>query len=305
MVESSAADASATRRVMVFANPIAGRGRGEKMARQIESRLQQDGYDVQMIFKKASDVPDEQIIPPCRAMIVIGGDGTLRATLQRVIEAGVMHPVILVPLGTANMMAKYLNIRFNDDDLAPRISKAIASPRLRMLDAGRANGRVFIQVAGVGFDAHLIRHLNARRSGPITPFSYTIPSLLALWDYKPEAIRVSCDGVEVFAEQPGFAFVGNIPQYGAGFPVLVEASAEDGLLDLFVVPVQTRTEVIQMFLIAASGDHVRAEGVVYIKGKRIEIAAPQDVPLQIDGDPAGMTPVKIDLLPVKIPFIVP
>src|SRR5665213_342779 len=213
MVQKQDTEVLDIRRVMVFANPIAGRGRGERMAGQIETRLREDGYDVQVIFAKAAEVPEEQIKTPCRAMIVIGGDGTIRSTLQRVIEADALHPVIPVPLGTANMMAKYLGVHFNEADLAPRISAAVKSPRVKMLDAGRANGTLFIQVAGVGFDAHLVKHLNKRRRGPITPFSYTIPSLLAFRDYKPEPISVRCDGVEVFSEQPGFAFVGNLSQY--------------------------------------------------------------------------------------------
>lgn len=291
--------------VMIFANPIAGRGRGESMARQIETRLTQDGYDVRLFFNKAADVPADQLQIPCRAMVVIGGDGTIRSTLQQVIQADALHPIIPVPLGTANMMAKYLEIHLTATDLASRVSAAVASPRVQLLDAGRANGILFIQVAGVGFDAHLVNHLYKRRNGPITPLSYTIPSLLALRDYKPEAIRVSCDGVQVFPEQPGFAFVGNLSQYGTGFPVLVDAKPNDGLLDLCVVPCRTRSDLIQMFLAASVGQHLGAEGVVYLKGKQIEITAPDAVPLQLDGDPAGTTPVKIDLLPVKIPFIVP
>ena len=189
MVLKQEAVVSNVNRVMIFANPIAGRGRGETMARQIESRLLQDGYDVRVIFKKAADVPDEDIVLPCRAAIVIGGDGTLRATLQRIIEADALHPVIPVPLGTANMMAKYLKISFSDEDLASRIAEAVKAPRVVPLDAGRANGQLFIQVAGVGFDAYLIKHLHRRRSGPITPFSYAIPSLLALHEYQPLPIR--------------------------------------------------------------------------------------------------------------------
>ena len=305
MVENPVADPSASRRVMIFANPIAGRGRGERMAQEIQTRLKADGYDTQLFLKKAADVPADEVSAPCRAMVIIGGDGTLRATLQRVLDAGKLPPVIPVPLGTANMMAKYLNINFTDEDLAPRVAAAVASPRFRPLEAGRANGKMFIQVAGVGFDACLVQYLDERRRGPITPFSYTMPALLALRDFHPHRIHVVCNGVEVFPEQPGMALVGNIPQYGAGFPVLVNAQADDNLLDLFVVPVRSRIELIKMFLTAASGEHLRAEGVVYLKGTHFQISAPQPVPLQIDGDPAGTTPVSIDLLPVKIPFIVP
>jgi diacylglycerol kinase family enzyme len=60
-----------------------------------------------------------------------------------------------------------------------------------------------------------------------------------------------------------------------------------------------------MFLTAAAGEHVHHEDVIYQKGKHVEIDSPVKIPLQTDGDPAGHTPVRIDLLPVRLPFIVP
>jgi diacylglycerol kinase family enzyme len=60
-----------------------------------------------------------------------------------------------------------------------------------------------------------------------------------------------------------------------------------------------------MTLLTAAGEHLEAEGVVYVKGKHIRIDTPEPVPVQVDGDPGGHTPVSIDLLPFRLPFIVP
>ena len=63
----------------------------------------------------------------------------------------------------------------------------------------------------------------------------------------------------------------------------------------------------ELFLQATVGEHVRAEGVAYVKGRHVKVTAPggQAVPMQVDGDPAGHTPAEIDLLPIRLPFIVP
>ena len=290
---------------MIFANPIAGRGRGETMARQLETRLRGEGYAVDTFLTRAADVPTDRIAPPARAAIVIGGDGTIRAALERLLAADVLPPILPVPLGTANMMGKYLGIRFHDGDLESRVSSAIQRYQILPLDAGRANGKLFIQVAGVGFDAQVVYHLDRLRRGPISFWSYMLPSLLAMKEFDPAPITVQLDGHEIFSGEPGFAFVGNLSQYGTGFPLLVHARPDDGLLDVCVVRCRSRSELIHLFLLAATGEHPHAEGVVYRKGKHVEITSPATVPLQIDGDPAGQTPVHIDLLPVRLPFIVP
>ncbi|HSZ59399.1 MAG TPA: YegS/Rv2252/BmrU family lipid kinase [Tepidisphaeraceae bacterium] len=292
-------------RVMIFANRIAGRGRGERMAHALEKRLGAEGFATDIFLDRASDVPADRLTAPAEAAIVIGGDGTLRAAVERLLKADVLPPLLPVPLGTANMMAKYLGIHFHDGDLEGRVSAALARRQILPLDAGRANGRLFLQVAGVGFDAQLIYHLDRLRRGPITFWSYMIPAFLSLVEYDPAPITVRLDGRELVNNECGMVFVGNLRQYGAGFPVLVHARPDDGLLDVCIVKCKSRSGLIRMFLTAAAGEHIHDEDVIYLKGKHVEIDSPVKAPLQIDGDPAGHTPVRIDLLPVRLPFIVP
>jgi diacylglycerol kinase family enzyme len=63
--------------------------------------------------------------------------------------------------------------------------------------------------------------------------------------------------------------------------------------------------LIRLLFLAAVGEHVYSEGVVYQRGRQVRIESPALIPVQVDGDPAGFTPVQIDLLPVQLPFIVP
>jgi diacylglycerol kinase family enzyme len=77
------------------------------------------------------------------------------------------------------------------------------------------------------------------------------------------------------------------------------------LLDVCVLPCKTRGEAVRQFLLAAAGEHLVHEGAIYTKGRRIRIDAAEPVPVQIDGEAAGHTPLKCELLPVRLPFIVP
>ncbi len=290
---------------MIFANPIAGRGRSQLIAHDLERQLRGEGYTVETFWQRPADVPTDRITPPARAAITIGGDGTLRAAIDRLLAANVLPPLLPIPLGTANMMGKHLGIRFGKWDLVPRVSYALRNAKPRLLDAGRANGQVFIQVVGVGFDANVVYHLDRLRRGPISFWSYMLPSALSLLEYEPHPLTVKVDGQEVFAEQCGFAFIGNLRQYGTGFPILVHARPDDGLLDVCAVQCESREKLIHLFLTAAVGEHPYIEGSVYRKGKHVEVTSSSKVRVEIDGDPGGFTPVSIDLLPMKLPFIVP
>jgi diacylglycerol kinase family enzyme len=309
-------------RILIFANPIAGRGRGRRMAERLRDRLADDGYEPVIFLERPDCFELASLDHPTRAAIAIGGDGTLRGIAHRLyldaceISPGATTalrktasepPLLIVPLGTANLMGKHLGIHWKDRTLERQVSAAIAQNNVVRLDTARANGRLFLLMTGVGFDAHVVHELSRLRRGPIRLTNYLTPTLTALRDYRFPPLSVTVDGKQVFGPEPGIVFVGNLPEYGTGFPVLPLARADDGVLDVCALPARSVPDLMVLFLQAAVGEHLRKEGVVYVKGKRVNITAPggEPVPVQVDGDPAGHTPVDIDLLPIRLPFIVP
>ena len=309
-------------RVLIFANPIAGRGQGGRIAGRLRERLADDGYDVEVLTDRPDCYDLDGLGRPTRAAIVIGGDGTLRGVAHRLfldgcqIPPGSMKPrsplrdgppLLLVPLGTANLVGKHLGIRWKDRTLDKQVAAAIARNKIVTLDTARANGRLFLLMTGVGFDAHVVHELARLRRGPIRLTNYLTPALAALRDYRFPPLTVTVDGKIVFGPEPGIAFVGNLPEYGTGFPVLPKARADDGVLDVCALPCKSVPDLMVLFLQAAVGEHLRKDGVVYVKGTHVRIDTPggEAVPIQVDGDPAGHTPSEIDLLPIRLPFLVP
>ncbi len=304
MSELSHPNSASLDRVWIFANPIAGKGQGQIIARQLEERLWDDGLNPCVFFQKATEISPEDLAVAPRAAIIIGGDGTLRTVADRLLAHGVPPPLLPIGLGTANLMVRHLGLHWEDQSFAEDVSKAINKMHVRQLDAGRANGKLFLLMVGVGFDAHVVHELDRLRSGPIGWLNYLQPAALALQGYAFSPLRVELDGREVWPSAPGLAFVGNIKEYGTGFPVLPLARPDDELLDLCVLPCRSPGELIQLFLQVIAGEHLNISGAVYLKGKNVRIESTQPVPVQIDGDPGGQTPVDINLLPFRLPFIV-
>ena len=291
-----------TDRVVIFANPIAGRGRGRAVAEQVQTGLIAGGYEVATITDKSADVT---VASSAAAIVTIGGDGTLRAVVDRLIEAGVeLPPVLPVPMGTANLMGRHLGLRWTPATLVPAVVAAVRQRRVRRLDAGRINGRAFLLMAGVGLDGQVVHLLDGVRRGPIDYASYVVPTVVTLAGYRFPPVAVVADGRTV-ADGPAIAFVGNVAEYGTGLPILTRAVPDDGLLDVCVLPCRDLRDLAEVLLLVAAGEHPSAEGVVYARANHVHVTSPEPIAVQVDGDAAGFTPVEIDVLPARVPFLLP
>ncbi|HEX4054761.1 MAG TPA: diacylglycerol kinase family protein [Tepidisphaeraceae bacterium] len=290
--------------VAIVANPVAGQGKGRAIAQQVRQSLEAEGMEAIVIF----DLPTVKRgqLATVDAIVVIGGDGTLRAVASRCLEVRKdIPPLLPVPIGTANLMGRHLGIHWQTSDLDQQVVRSIQAGRIVTLDAARANGQLFLLMAGVGLDALIVHELDRMREGPINYASYVLPAALAIATYRYTPLELAVDGKMIFPSAPAMAFVANVSEYGTGFPIVPDARPDDGLLDVCVISVDSPMDALQKFLHAAAGEHVLAEGVVYARGKEVEVRSPQPVPVQIDGDPAGHTPLRIDVLPMRVPFIVP
>lgn len=301
--------------VLIFANPIAGRGRGRVLAERIAARLAAEGFRPTLFLERADQVKPEQLATPAPAAppvaaIVIGGDGTVRAVARQLYhhekrDHAEGPPLLIVPMGTANLLGHHLGLSWDDRNLPARVVTAIRNHRVVHLDTACANDELFLLMAGIGIDAGIVHELDKLRQGPIQLASYVLPAALALRAYHYPALTVTVDGKPIARNLPAIAFIGNVKEYGTGFPLLPHARPDDGLLDICVLPCRTPQEAVRHFLYAAAGEHLQSEGVVYTKGKTIRVTSSKPVPIQIDGEPAGHTPVDIKLMPIRVPFIVP
>ncbi len=292
--------------VLIFANPRAGRGRGLSTAGEIERAVTGAGYQTRVSLDRPDGIEPTFFGGEIEAAVCVGGDGTLRGVVDRFGALNLAPPPLLpVPLGTANLMGRHLGISWPADQTAAAVVATIRRRHVVRRDAGRANGSLFLLMAGVGLDGRVVHLLDQVRSGPIDLTSYVVPAAMTFAGYSFPAIEVVVDGRTVFEPEPGFVVVGNVREYGTGFPILTRADATDGLLDVCAIPCRDRLQLMEILLHISLGDHADREGVVYLRGKNVTVKSAEKVPVQLDGDPGGFTPLDVEVVPAALRFLTP
>ncbi|MEM7477249.1 MAG: diacylglycerol kinase family protein [Planctomycetota bacterium] len=308
--------------VMIAANPKSGATESGPKVAKLREHLNSNGFATEVIYNLAeiaSRAPKLFEKGQLRAVVAAGGDGTADA-LANLLPHNI--PLQLFPLGTENLLAKYLQIR---TDVEQSLD-ILREQRCVQMDVGLANDKVFLVMASIGFDAQVVQEMDAVRKGHIRRWSYAMPIMRAIWKYRFPQLRVSARtsgnsaASETDASEPdsdlesyepldgsAWNFIFNVPRYAASLDFCHQADPLDGQLDL--------CQFKKSGLIWGTGyltrlffkSHQSMKGFQHTRITQLRIEAPEgvEVPFQIDGDPGGVLPLTIRVLPKRITMLVP
>jgi diacylglycerol kinase (ATP) len=250
-------------------------------------------------LEHAGDLAREAIAAGAAAVVVSGGDGTVRTVAEAM--AGSEIPILVVPSGTENLLAQELGI----DGSRKTSLKMLEEGTVRKLDLGRANDRYFMAIVGVGFDAQVVRRINQFRSGHITHSDYIWPICRTFWEYGFPHLRVEADG-ELICDEPSLVFVGNITRYAVGLPIHPYADCSNGVLDITIYRYRRRRELLLHSVRTVLRQAERSSQMSRHTCKEVTIRSPQaDVPVQLDGDPGPGLPLSIRVVPAAARVLTP
>lgn len=299
------------KRVLISLNPNAGARSGQTLVDQLRDRLVARGFQVETttdINHLADEAAATLASGQLRAVISAGGDGTVALIANRTPQG---TPIAILPLGTENLLAKYLKVTANLD----LMENVICDGKPITLDAGEANGRLFLLMVGCGFDADVVRRLHSERTGHIHHLSYAKPILDSIWNYEYPELRVYCDpdpqdADKSEADSPPISarwvFVGNLPRYAGGLRILPNADGNDGLLDLCTFKEGSIWNGLRYLSGVIMGQHQSWEDCTTKRARFLRIESESsEVPFQMDGDPGGVLPVEIRILPGRLTLLVP
>jgi YegS/Rv2252/BmrU family lipid kinase len=234
-------------------------------------------------------------------VLAVGGDGTVNEVAQGLL--GSAAALGIVPAGSGNGLARALRIPLRPE---PALA-ALESGVRRRMDVGFLNGRPFLNVAGIGFDAAVGHafHERGRMGGRRGLLGYVRLSLAELRSYRAPrlAIEVAPERLDITAFVTTFA---NGPQYGSGAVINPGAKLDDGRLEVVVFedgPLwKTMAAASRMFL----GGLESSRGYRRLGGPAATVTAGVPVPAHCDGDPAGAVErVEIGLRSRALEIVVP
>ncbi len=231
-------------------------------------------------------------------VVVAGGDGTIHAVLPALANTGV--PLAILPVGSVNVLARELGIPASLD-AAIGVAKG-GQPR--QIDLGYANGRPFALMAGIGFDAAVVHSVAPDLKNLIGSFAYVARGLQVLASYPQTRFHIEADDEEV--EEAGWlAVVANAGRYTYHWRLAPDARIDDGRLDLCFFASKSALQTAGQVVAVLGGRHSSHPGVRHLRAKRFRFHCEPEVAVQLDGDPAGSTPVEVTIAPGALTVIAP
>ncbi|WP_194396571.1 diacylglycerol/lipid kinase family protein [Microbacterium atlanticum] len=271
------------------------------------------------------DVTREALKEGVNAVLVAGGDGTVRAVSEAMSGSGV--PLSIVPSGTGNLLARNLKLPLTEPDAMVRavfdgdtLSMDVGWTELARPDGTTAE-HAFVVMGGIGLDAAMIANTNPQLKKTVGWVAYVDGAARALPSAKPFRVVYELPGHRLHSSRVQSVLFANCGKLPAGLELIPEASVADGALDIVIFQpkgpfgwlfVWRRVAWDNSFLRRfRTGRRVLAlrtkdNSVLYSRGAGIELAAHEAQPVQLDGDEFGEAlSVKTRVEPSALLVVVP
>lgn len=288
--------------IQILINPVAGGGRSLGIWRRIgpQAAEMHPGVRAEMTGGPghATLLAKEAVAAGCGRVLIVGGDGTVQEAVAGLL--GTDTAVGVIPAGTGNDFSR--THRIPRDPLAA-LKVAMGGPA-RRFDVGLVNGRPFVNVAGVGFDAEVAawcKHRTRLLSGPAI---YVAGIFRHLLSFSPQELSVSLDGRE-FTQRCLLLAVGNGRYYGGGMMMCPGAQPDDGLFDVCVGGNVGKLETLRLLPLVFSGRHVERPKVATYRARRVTVASSVPLSIHADGEPTGMLPAVFEIVQRALLVAVP
>ena len=205
-----------------------------------------------------------------------GGDGMVQRCTDALAGTGV--PVAILPAGTANLFAGNLGI---PKDLPEAVRIGLYGAR-RILDLGRVNGEHFAVMAGVGFDARMIKDADRGLKNRIGRLAYAWTGLRNV-EGAGRDVRVKLDGDTWYRGRASCVLLGNVGTITGGIPAFADARPDDGWLEVGVVTAEGAVEWARTLGRMVTGHPDRSPFVRTGRAKKIRVRLSKPVVYELDG----------------------
>lgn len=287
-------------KIVVILNPTSGRGRGEakrnSLIRLMDSAAKASSKQTNWEILQTSSRGDATRLAKVSAnegadvVAAAGGDGTCGEVVNGIAGTGATFGVI--PVGTGNDFARTIGV-YGSMETAVDI---LFSDHSRMVDLGRIGDHWFLNVAGCGFDAKVAERVNQGYRYLNDSMAYIAGVFQTLISFKSPHFKLTMDS-STYESDGMLCTIANAPSYGGGMKVAPNARIDDGVLDICFLNKTGRFEFLRAFPRVFRGTHVTHPKVRMFRVKRGRVEATPPMPILVDGEVIGETPVDFEVVP--------
>lgn len=299
--------------VLLIYNPTAGpRGELRRDLDRVVGYLDERGWRVATRATRkpgdATELARVAVAARIKAVLVAGGDGTVHEVVNGLVGSDTAMGVL--PVGTGNVWAKEIGLPtmgLTQPDRLLAAARMLVDGEVRWVDVGRVGDRYFLNSAGVGIDASVAaqvepRTRTAKQLGGVVP--YLVAGLSIARDFRGIRSTVVIDGHTVRTTVL-LVVVANIQLYGGVVKMTPEARLDDGLLDVRIFKGMGPSWVFRHVAGVFTHRHLRDPMVSHCQGRCVTILTTEPIPVQLDGEPVGTTPISIEVVPRSLRVLVP
>ena len=289
-------------KIIILFNPAAGRGRGRRKFQAALDALQGGGVAPEIQESRSAEhlreLARQALAERPDVLVSAGGDGTHHHVLN--VLAGSDVAMGILPQGTGNDLAQGAGIPLDPR----RAAGALLKGKTNQIDLGRAGSSFYGGMAGVGLDAMVARYVNERTQRVRGRLAYAWGVLRCLQAYQPQPLEVRAAGLN-FRGEIMSVLIGNHPFYGGGFRIAPRARADDGLLDVCLIPAMSKLQLLPWIPRVYRGTHLAHPRIQYFQTRRIELHSRAPLDLFADGEFMQELPAVVEIVPRALRVITP
>ncbi len=289
------------KKICFIINPISGVGKQRVLQKLVPRLLDKSKFDFKLLVTKApghaTELAAEAVKDGYSMVVVSGGDGSINEVARALQHTNI--PMGIIPTGSGNGFARELKIPVDVE----KAIKLLNTGRETMVDLGLCNEKLFVNVAGVGFDSFVADAFS--RYGKRGFWSYVKVTTKCMPKYKTEEVEFHING-QVHKRRVFSITVTNSRQFGSDAIIAANAKMDDGILDVAIINefpwYLTPILVGRMFL----GTLHKSKYYEWYSGTEFKIKTRPGVISQMDGDPYHFPEeLNISVMPLKLKLIVP
>lgn len=296
---SAGTSSAPSRRILAIFNPAAGRNRRHRFDRVV-ALLRGAGCAVTVRATEApghAEVLARETSPAAFDIVVAaGGDGTINEVVNGLKGTGVALGII--PLGTANVVADEIGLRKSPAEVA----RVLAHGPLRPIRVGLANGRRFVMMAGIGFDANVVSRVSLKLKKILGPLAYVWTAGVQAFSDPFAACAVTIDG-EGHSSVSAVACNGR--RYGGPFMAAPRANLADDSFQVVLMKGRGWFSVLRYGAALIVGKVGLWRDVEIRTGRDVVISGAAGQAVQADGDIIAVLPVRIAVDPEPVRLVYP